>query len=296
MRYAELHCLTNFSFLEAASHPEELVDRAADLDYAALAITDMESVAGIVRAHAAAKEHGFKIIIGAQITPSDAPPLVLWATNRAGYGRLCTLITLGRRRAAKGLCQLTADDVAAHAADLIAGLLPGEAAKPERLLEYRDVFDERCYLLAELHCGVHDQQRLKQFRDWSRQTNIPLVAAGDVHYHVPARQSFARRADGDAAWNDGGGGRRSAVSQCPAASQDAWRRFAAAFADVPEAIERTVEIAERCTFSLDELRYEYPEELAPPGHDAACEYLTQLTWEGARHALSAGHSRQSASH
>ena len=99
MRYAELHCKTNFSFLEGASHSAELVERAAELGYSALAITDRNSLAGIVRAHGAAKDIGFKLLIGAEITPTDAPPVVLWATDRRSYGRLSRLITVGRRRA-----------------------------------------------------------------------------------------------------------------------------------------------------------------------------------------------------
>src|SRR5687768_7868846 len=102
VRYAELHCKTNFSFLEGASHPDELVRRARELEYRALAVTDRNSLAGVVRAHIAAKEVGLPLVIGAEITPVNAPPVVLWATDRASYGRLCRLITRGRRLAPKG--------------------------------------------------------------------------------------------------------------------------------------------------------------------------------------------------
>ena len=122
-RYAELHCKTNFSFLEGASHPDELVRQAAELGYRALAVTDRNSLAGVVRAHIAAKEVGLQLIIGAEITPIDAPPVVLWATDRASYGRLCRLITRGRRAAPKGECALTLDDVAEFAEGLIAGVI-----------------------------------------------------------------------------------------------------------------------------------------------------------------------------
>ena len=125
MSYAELHAKSNFSFLEGASHPEELVERAAELGYAALAVTDRNSLAGVVRAHVAAKEHGLKLIIGAEITPEDAPRVVLWPTDRAAYGRLARLITRGRRRAEKGACRLTLDDIAAHSDGLIAGVCGG---------------------------------------------------------------------------------------------------------------------------------------------------------------------------
>src|SRR5262249_42077814 len=118
--YAELHCRTNFSFLEGASHLDELVQTAAGLGYRALAITDRNSLAGVVRAHVAAKAAGLKLLIGAEVTPLDAPPVVLLATDRAAYGRLCRLLTRGRRNAPKGECRLTLDDLADHAAGLLA--------------------------------------------------------------------------------------------------------------------------------------------------------------------------------
>ena len=118
--YAELHCRTNFSFLEGASHPDELVQTAVGLGYRALAITDRNSLAGVVRAHVAAKAAGLKLLIGAEVTPVDAPPAVLLATDRAAYGRLCRLLTRGRRNAPKGECRLTLDDLADHAGGLLA--------------------------------------------------------------------------------------------------------------------------------------------------------------------------------
>ena len=122
MKYAELHCKTNFSFLEGGSHAPELVDRAVELGYAALAVTDRNTLAGVVRAHAAAKESRLRLIIGAELILRDAPPVVLWAPDRAAYGRLARLITLGRRRAVKGDCELTFDDLAQHTG-LLAGLV-----------------------------------------------------------------------------------------------------------------------------------------------------------------------------
>src|SRR3990172_4444206 len=124
MRYAELHCKTNFSFLEAASHSNELVRQAAELGYCALAVTDRNSLASVVRAHIAAKEVGLPLLIGAEITPIDAPAVVLLAADRAAYGRLARLITCGRRRSPKGECHLTFEDVAAHSAGLLAGVVP----------------------------------------------------------------------------------------------------------------------------------------------------------------------------
>src|SRR5215211_5420115 len=121
--YAELHCRTNFSFLEGASHPHELVDRAAELGYVALAVTDRESLAGMVRAHVAAKEARLKLVVGAAVHPLDGPPVLLWVMERAGYRRLARLLTHGRRSAPKGECRLMFDDVARHADGLLAGVL-----------------------------------------------------------------------------------------------------------------------------------------------------------------------------
>src|SRR5260370_31699422 len=134
VRYAELHCCTNFSFLEGASHPDELAARAAELGYAALAITDRESLAGVVRAHVAAKEVDLKLIVGSMVIPIDASPLLLWATDRAAYGRLAGLLTLGRRSAPKGECRLSFDDVARHAEGLLAGVLLGRVVSGEWLV------------------------------------------------------------------------------------------------------------------------------------------------------------------
>src|SRR5262245_19758269 len=184
--YAELHCRTNFSFLEGASHADELVLWAAELGYKALAITDRNSVAGVVRAHVAAKQAGLKLLIGAEVTPVDTTPVLLWATDRASYGRLARLLTLGRRAAPKGECRLTFDDVAAHAAGLLAGVLlapmasggreptdsrlgPGSCRssgggahgiRPPLAMDYRAVFGERCYAVAELHRGPADRRLL----------------------------------------------------------------------------------------------------------------------------------------
>ena len=128
VRYVELHCKTNFSFLEGASHPSELVAQAASLGYAGMAVTDRNSLAGAVRAHVAAKEAGLKLVVGAEITLVDASPVLLWAMNRDGYGRLCQLLTRGRRQAPKGECRLAFADVAEHASGLLIGVLLPAAA------------------------------------------------------------------------------------------------------------------------------------------------------------------------
>src|SRR5436190_2345456 len=310
MRYAELHCKTNFSFLEGASHADELVARAEELGYAALAVTDRESLAGVVRAHIAAKEAGLKLIIGAEVHPIDAASVVLWATDRKSYGWLSRLLTVGRRRAEKGKCRLMLEDIAGHAEGLIAGVVsqqPGvRSQEPEinvqgsefraetdgkpnlrvfhpddsRLLApYADIFPGRAYLLAELFYGPDDAAELNRLIVLSKQTGLPLVAAGDVHYHSPARQPLfevltATRL-GTTVYRLAE--HRFANAQRHLRTLD---EITALYALAPDALQRTLEIADRCKFSLDELKYEYPIELTPPGLTPS-EYLASLAWEGA---------------
>ncbi len=322
MRYAELHAKSNFSFLEGASHPDELVRQAAALEYHALAVTDRNSLAGVVRAHIAAKDVGLPLVIGAEITPTDAPPVVLWATDRASYGRLSRLITRGRRQAPKGECALTQKDVAEFAEGLIAGVVcedketrrGGDKETLQQpsspcllvslsppLSSYRDIFPDRCYLLAELSRGADDAARLAQLQQLARDARIPLVAAGDVHYHVRERMVLH---DVVTAIRHG---TTVAVAEGTLLFPNAERHLRPLddirmlFAAAPDAIARTAEIADRCRFSLDELRYEYPTELpekgvrtifsAEPSDKTTLNeekivltpfsYLTQLTWQGA---------------
>lgn len=278
--YAELHCRTNFSFLEGASHPDELVQRAAEHGYRALAITDTNSVAGVVRSHLAAKEIGLKLLIGAEITPIDASPIVLLATDRAAYGRLSRLITRGRRSAEKGSCLLNFADVAEHAAGLIGCVVYRDGSPEPTLTRYRDLFGDRCYLLAELHCGPEDRAHVGRLIEASQTSVVPLVAANDVHYHDPSRQMLQ---DVLTATRHGCTVAELGLRRFPNAERylraraDLYRLFP----ECPEAVARTVEVADRCAFSLDELRYEYPEELCPPGM-TPLEHLSRLTWEGAR--------------
>lgn len=282
MPYAELHCLTNFSFLEAASHPDEMVRRAAELEYSALAITDVNTLAGIVRANTATKDHPLHLIIGTELRPLDAPPVVLWATNRRGYAGLCTLITLGRRKAPKGECHLTFDEIAQHTDGLLAGVVPplhDERFSAEAGCRYREVFGDSAYLLAELCRGPHDTRRVRWLSELSRQTRLPLVAAGNVLFHDPARKPLhdvltAIRHHTTVA----------RAGDCLEPNAERHLRslevLRSLYAGMPEALERTCEIAAQCTFRLDELRYEYPEELAPEGF-TPMEHLRQLAWRGA---------------
>lgn len=281
MNYVELHCRTNFSFLEAASHPDELVARAAELGYSALAVTDINTLAGVVRANTATKDHSLKLIVGSEIRPLDASPIVVWVKNREGYANLCRMITIGRRRAPKGECHLTLDDIAKHTGGLIAGVLPPACSEEFSIHEtefYRDLFDD-LYLLAELYRGPHDRYRRQWLKELSQQMRLPLVAAGGVLFHTPERKPLhdvltAIRLRTTVAKV---GEELQANAQRHLRSKEAIREV---YSDLPNALARTLEIADQCTFTLDELRYEYPEELAPKGF-TPIQYLRHLTWRGA---------------
>lgn len=275
--YAELHCKTNYSFLEGASHPDELVQRSAELKHAALAITDRNSLAGVVRAHVAAKSAGLKLLIGSEISPCDAPRAVLLATDRPAYGRLSRLITVGRRRAPKGECLLNLDDLAQHSEGLLA--LVVAASNPDDLVRYREIFGDRAYALAELSRGPDDARQLQAMVARAAQAGVPLAAANDVHYHVADRRPLhdcltAIRLGVTVA--EAGAHRFPNAERILKSPEEMARRFALA----PGAVERTIVIASRCRFSLDELRYEYPEELCPAGMTPG-EHLAKLAWQGA---------------
>ena len=151
--YAELHCLTNFSFLRGASHPEELAARAAKLGYAALAVTDECSLAGVVRAHVAAKEHGLKLIVGAEFRLADGPKLVLLATDREAYSNLSQLITAARRRSRKGSYRIVWDDLDAGVPGCLALLVPDEQPKLKDAQRLARLFPGRAWIAAELTAG-----------------------------------------------------------------------------------------------------------------------------------------------
>jgi error-prone DNA polymerase len=281
-RFAELNCLTNFSFLQGASHPDELVHRAIQLNYSALAITDRNSLAGVVRAHAAAKPASLKLLIGTEVTPDDGSPAVLLAMHRSGYGRLSRLLTVGKRRAPKGECQLSFTDVADHAEGLLACVLldtEGPEHQIDDLHRWRETFGDRCYILGQLRHGPHDDWLLRRYQQVARETDLPLVASNGVLYHDSSRRYLhdvltAIRRGGTVAEP---GSHRSPNGDRHLKSGDELRSL---FAACPAAVEKTLEIAGRCKFSLDELRYNYPEELSPPG-ESPLSWLTRLTWVGA---------------
>ena len=284
--YAELHCLSNFTFLRGASHAEELVKRAQELGYAALAITDECSLAGMVRAHVAAKEAGLKLIVGAEFRLQDGMQpgglhFVVLATSRVGYGNLSALITQGRRSAEKGSYLLTREDLDAGIAECLVLWLPRLESQAADIADARwlaALFPGALWIAVELHLGADDAERLSSLEALSAQTGIPLVAAGGVHMHARSRRALQDTLTAIRL--------RTTVALAGYALHPNGERHLRDRATLsrlyPSALlAESVAIAERCNFSLDELRYEYPEELVPAGATPA-SHLRALTEEGLR--------------
>src|SRR5687768_12064660 len=167
--YAELHCVSNFSFLRGASHPEELAGRAHELGYSALAITDECSMAGVVRAHEQAKKHGLKLIIGSEFRTADGMHLVLLAPSQTAYAQICGLITLARRRSRKGKYELSRSDFqTGDLGDCLALWIPPAQPLPSQAGWLRELFPQRCWIAAELHRGAHDARHLAGLRQLGR--------------------------------------------------------------------------------------------------------------------------------
>jgi error-prone DNA polymerase len=280
--YAELHCLSNFSFLRGASHPEELVERAAALGYRALALTDECSLAGAVRAHLAAKECGLQLIHGTEIAVEKDLKIVLLASDRKSYGAISALITTGRRRSRKGGYSLSRADVEQLSGSGALVLAVTETEEAARWVAER--FSGHAWLAAELHCGSNDRLKLQRLKEISRTTGLPLVAAGDVHMHLRSRR---RLQDVLTAVRLG-----RPVAECgqalfPNAERHLRLRMRLAQLYPAELLAETLEVASRCDFSLDSLRYEYPAELVPEGETPA-SWLRRLTEEGLRWRFPAG--------
>ncbi len=300
--YAELHALSNFSFQRGASHPEELVTRAHALGYSALALTDECTLAGVVRAHGEAKRLGLHLLIGTElrveVDDETHFTLLLMARSRAGYGQLCELITQARnetvtpRERERGLryrLRLDAwNKLAFDGRELLAllvpprdGLRPEEprfAAQLDQQLQWLQAqFPQRCWLAVELLHRLDDDLWLRQLRAAGARSGVPLVAAGGVHMHVRSRKPLQ---DVMTAIQLG-----QPVAECGFALQPnaeahlrSRQRLAALYPE--ELLAETLRVAQLCTFSLDELRYEYPEEVVPAGETPA-SYLRRSTWEGA---------------
>jgi error-prone DNA polymerase len=321
-RYAELEVTTNFSFLRGGSHAEELVATAKALGLHAIAVTDRNTLAGVVRTHLAAKEVGIKFIVGARLDLQDAPSLLVYPKDRAAYGRLCRLLTLGQRRAEKGQCTLYLGDAAAHAEGLIFIALPpddwtdpsrrrfappqGEGAeiiafsnphaeeridrcasrsmKPlsleSALAQLKQSLNAPLYLAARHSYRGDDRARIEALAELAHRAGTPLVATNAVLYHAAHRRPLQdvltcireKCIIHNAGFRLEANEERHLKPPC---------EMARLFASHEAALERTIEIAAACSFSLDELVYEYPDEPVPEGKTPQ-GHLEDLTWAGAR--------------
>ena len=305
-QYAELFCMSNFSFLQGASHAEELVMRAVKLGYFALALTDECSLAGVVRAHGEAKKAGLPLVIGAHFhlkrrDGSPALSLILLAQNRNGYGNLSELITLGRMRAAKGEYFLTLDDLAEpdqahahlkHMPDCLAILLPAypghEAQDVDRLHAQAawmaTTFPGRAWLGLTLLHRAFDEAHRATVEEVGWQHGLPITALGQVVMHVRSRKPLQ---DTLTATRLGKPVAECGYGLAQNAEQHLRARLRLANIYTREALAETLRIARLCTFSLDELRYEYPDEVVPPGHTAS-SYLRAETYIGAHRRFREG--------
>ncbi len=288
MNYTELQVTSNFSFLRGASHPEEIVDQAVALGYKEIAITDRNTLAGIVRAHSAAKIKGIRIIVGCRLDLLDGLSLLSYPTNVQAYAQLCNLLTIGNRRAEKGECHLYKTDIYQHAGGIKFVVLPPtelnalfefDASFYESLKEYKKAFGADLYMGACRRYQGDDSKYLFQLTQLSSQLNIELIATNDVHYHEPGRRQLQD------------------VLTCIREKHTIYtagfllhpnaERFLKPpgemdrlFRQYPGAIQKTQEIVKACKFSLDDLKYEYPEEITTAGRTPQ-EELTLLAWQGA---------------
>lgn len=300
--YAELFCFSNFTFLRGASHAEELAERAAQLGYSALAITDECSLAGIVRAHVAAKEAKLPFIVGSffrlvNADGSAAFGLILLARNREGYGNLSELITLARTRAPKGEYRLSPQDLSRPEKefrhllgmpDCLAILVPDFPAREEVLdaqVEWLDeTFPGRAWVGLVLHQRAMDDIHRGALEYVARSRDVPVVALGEVVMHVRSRKPLQ---DTMTAIRVGKPVHECGYDLAPNAEQHLRSRLRLANLYPDDALAATVDIVSRCIFSLDELRYEYPDELVPAGFTAAA-YLRQETYIGAQRRFPSG--------
>ena len=286
--YTELHVTTNFSFLRGASHPEELVEQAMVLGYRRIAITDRNSFAGIVRAHAAAKKLGMKIIVGCRLDLLDGVSLLAYPTNVKAYAQLCNLLTTGNQRAEKGECHLYKADVYQYATDVKFIIIPPDALNSsfdfeisfkETVKEYGAAFGEHVYLAACRRYQGDDAKYLHRLTQLSAQLNISLVATNDVHYHEPGRrqlQDIVTCIREKCTIYNAGFRLHPNAERFLKPTEEMLRLFR----QYPDAIAQTEQIATACNFSLDELKYEYPEEICTEGRSPQ-EELTLLAWHGA---------------
>jgi DNA-directed DNA polymerase III PolC len=294
MSYAELQVTTNYSFLCGGSHPGEFVEQAIALGHTAIGITDRNTLAGVVRAYAAIKnyyeelkypppeEKWIELRVGARIETRDGYSFLAYPLNLNGYKRLSRLLTVGNRRAEKGECDLTFDDLAEYAEDLLAIVLPPrkveDPAFRERLRALAQLYKGRCYLAGNMLFRGDDARRLAFLDNLATEMSVGFVATNDVHYHAAERRALQDvvTAIRLGCTVDELGLRRFANAERHLKTSEEMERL---FRHHPRAIERIQEIVKRCKFSLKQLTYQYP--IVYEGGESPQEKLVRLTWEGA---------------
>lgn len=289
MNYAELQVTSNFSFLRGASHPEELVAQAAVLGYDAMAMTDRNTLAGIVRGHSEAKRVGIKFLPACQLDLLDGPSLLAFPTDLTAYSNLSNLLTTGNLRTEKGKCDLYKSDVFDHAKGLLFVVVPPssmnrlfefESSFNTSLSEYREALGNNLSIAATRNYEGDDLKRFYRIHELSKKYHIPMVATNDVHYHHPYRRELQDVVTcvREKCTIHNAGYRLHANAERYLKSVDEMHRL---FRQYPDAIEQTLVIAKACHFSLDQLKYRYPKEITSEGRTPQ-EELAYLTWQGAR--------------
>ncbi|ESQ88065.1 DNA polymerase [Asticcacaulis sp. AC460] len=280
--YVELQCASYFSFLRGCSAPDDLFAQAKALGMEALAIADRNTLAGIVRAHVAAKETGVRLIIGCRLDLTDGMSILVYPVERAGYGRLCRLLSLGKSRGGKGACDLEWSDVEDFCDGLIAIFIPDEADElcSVRLRKFKQVFADRAYMALTLRHRQNDHMRLHELSNLAFKHRVPTVVTNDVLYHIHERAMLhdVVTCIRNRCTIDTMGDLRHRYADRFLKSPEEMGRL---FSEYRQAMARTIEIADRCRFSLTELEYQYPEEKLMPGM-SAIEALKRLSWAGAK--------------
>jgi error-prone DNA polymerase len=287
--YTELQVTTNFSFLRGGSHPEELVAQAVTLGHKEIGITDRNTLAGIVRAHTAAKKKGIRIIPGCRLDLLDGPSLLAYPTNKDAYSSLSTLLSEGNLKAEKGACFLYKEDVYKYAKDIKFIVIPPTVLNTSfdfnidfkaALKEYKEALDTSLYLAANRSYLANDNKRLYRLAQLSKEYNIPLVATNDVHYHIPERRELQDVLtcirEKCTIYNAG-----FRLHQNAERYLKPIKEMQRLFMQYPETIELTQEIVSACQFSLSDLKYIYPEEITTEGRTPQ-EELTYLAWKMAK--------------
>ncbi|CAH0354384.1 error-prone DNA polymerase [Sphingobium sp. CECT 9361] len=282
--YVELQVTTHFSFLRGASSPEELFAAAALLGLPALGIVDRHSVAGIVRAWDAEKTTGVRSIVGCRLDLTDGTALLVYPADKAAYGRMCRLLSVGKGRAGKGACHLDWSDLEEWHDGLIALLVPdgADATTETALARMRRIFGNRCYAALSIRRRPRDAIRLRDLAAMAAAARVPTVATNDVLYHAPDRrllQDVVTCIREKCTVDDLGERREGFADRHLKTAAEMERLFRRYLKDVSP-VARTVELAARCTFSLEELKYQYPDEIQVPGRTPQ-EELARLTWEKA---------------